>query len=523
MTYVADYFNNITDTERSEVKSSVQGLLDLDASTGAADVGFIAAGAGAIARTAQDKLRESVSLADFCTTANAKIGFDAIAALYPNGCNIYIPAGTWNMTEGVVFTGQRMNIYGEGQNVSIINFNPASADTAFEFNSPSAGGMYQGSLTKIGFTSQNTTDKTAVNLVNCADFTLEHIGMSDGQWQGSGSICLLVEGRQSLNFHASQIACARPVVIRKNAAFTTLNTDHFNFGGAGTLELISTITTGITVEVEGGVMVTTSHFSGLALVQGKHGFQWVESGSAGASYGLVIDNFRSEQATDGTGYSFYIDANARTLQSLVIQQGYLEAGRNGIYLRKCVRVTLEDLIFEMGASKTALDVTLAPGGVLIIKNCLFVTGATITISSAKKAFSSQLGSSEPSQRGAFEVWVYEDPADLNDPKTGALVFEGVMTSPKYTVADNGTLALSTNEFAGNIFVDSQIGTGATFYLAGTNNVVSERDDPYSHYHTVKDTAGYTNIYWDAGSSRYVLQNKTGVSKAYTIVRAGHTN
>lgn len=103
------------------------------------------------------------------------------------------------------------------------------------------------------------------------------------------------------------------------------------------------------------------------------------------------------------------------------------------------------------------------------------------------------------------------------------MFEGVMTSPKYTVADNGTLALSTNEFAGNIFVDSQIGTGATFYLAGANNVVSERDDPYSHYHTVKDTAGYTNIYWDAGSSRYVLQNKTGVSKAYTIVRAGHTN
>lgn len=86
--------------------SSKQGIVDYSASSGSALLGFIQSGSGAVSRTVQSKLRESISVKDFgakgdgmtddapaINTAIASIGY---------GKSLYFPAGTYNIASKIV-------------------------------------------------------------------------------------------------------------------------------------------------------------------------------------------------------------------------------------------------------------------------------------------------------------------------------------------------------------------------------------------------------------------------------------
>ena len=487
-------------------------LSDLVASGGSDLIGFIQSGTGAVERTAQDKLRDTMSTADKGT--DLKTALDSIATDYAAGGTANIPVGTHSLASTFTFTGDRLNTVGAGKLATIIQFDPASADVAFEINKPGAGGSFQGSFKGIGFYSTNSVDKTAIRLYNQANYEIADIAISTGGWLGD-SIGIQTLGRQSLHLHNSEIVCARPVVHSVNPEHATIAVDHFLLEH---LELIGTSATRPVVELEDGVVLSNYTLRNVAIVRGKDGVLWEDTTSTGVSYSALFENIRTEQALDSAAYSFRLGSTAQSFQSVSFRNIYLDSGRNGIRLRNAQSITLDSVVFAM-SSGTALDVTFIAGTVLVMKNCRFVGGA-ITLTNAKLAFSSQLGASSPSQRGAFEVWVYQDPADLQDPKVGAVKFDGIITSSDYTLADGDTIELSTNEFTGNVFIDNNIGTGATIYLAGGNNVVSERDDPYGHYTVTVGSVGYTNVYWNAGTSRYRLQNLTGGSRTYTITKIG---
>lgn len=80
---------------------------DLAASTGSALVGFIQAGSGAVARTAQSKMRETFSAFDFMTAAqiadviagsaavDVTAALEAASAALPNNSTLYFPDGTY--------------------------------------------------------------------------------------------------------------------------------------------------------------------------------------------------------------------------------------------------------------------------------------------------------------------------------------------------------------------------------------------------------------------------------------------
>lgn len=487
-------------------------LSDLVASGGSDLIGFIQSGTGAVERTAQDKMRDTMSTADKGT--DLKTALDSIATDYAAGGTANIPVGTHSLASTFTFTGDRLNTVGAGKLATIIQFDPASADVAFEINKPGAGGSFQGSFKGIGFYSTNSVDKTAIRLYNQANYEIADIAISTGGWLGD-SIGIQTLGRQSLHLHNSEIACARPVVHSVNPEYATIAVDHFLLEH---LELIGTSATRPVVELEDGVVLSNYTMRNVAIVKGKDGVLWEDTTSTGVSYSALFENIRTEQALDSAAYSFRLGSTAQSFQSVSFRNIYLDSGRNGIRLRNAQSITLDSVVFAM-SSGTALDVTFISGTVLVMKNCRFVGGA-ITLTNAKRAFTAQLGGSNPSQRGAYEVWVYEDPADLQDPKVGAVKFDGIITSSDYTLADGDTIELSTNEFTGNVFIDSNIGVGATIYLAGSNNVVSKRDDPYSQFSTTVGSATYTNVYWNAGTSRYRLQNLTGGSRTYTITKIG---
>lgn len=98
--------------------STVQGFINqLVSSIGSSLVGFIQAGTGAVARTAQAKLRESVSVKDFgavgdgVTDDTAAIQ-DAINSLTASGGTVFFPKGTYK-TDGGITLVSNLTLQGE--------------------------------------------------------------------------------------------------------------------------------------------------------------------------------------------------------------------------------------------------------------------------------------------------------------------------------------------------------------------------------------------------------------------------
>ena len=93
--------------------------LNLTASTGSTLVGTIQSGTGAVSRTVQSKLRESISVKDFGAVGDGVADDTAAiqAALnqgQTNNSTVFVPAGiykitsTLNITDGIFFTGENM-------------------------------------------------------------------------------------------------------------------------------------------------------------------------------------------------------------------------------------------------------------------------------------------------------------------------------------------------------------------------------------------------------------------------------
>lgn len=99
----------------------------LAASSGSSLVGHIATGAGAVARTVQSKLRETVSVKDFGAVgdgvANDTSAFQAAAS--SGAKSVHIPAGRYYLTAPITFTGA-VTLTGEGMASSILEW--ASGD-----------------------------------------------------------------------------------------------------------------------------------------------------------------------------------------------------------------------------------------------------------------------------------------------------------------------------------------------------------------------------------------------------------
>lgn len=128
-------------------------LIDLAASTGSDLIGFIQSGTGAVLRTAQDKMRESVSVKDFGAVADGdgvgggtdnsasiQAAIDAVVATGEPGV-VYIPSGTYCCDTGLVLDLSLCSIEGDGAILDFTNMpGGTSADyTLNGFNQPLVG------------------------------------------------------------------------------------------------------------------------------------------------------------------------------------------------------------------------------------------------------------------------------------------------------------------------------------------------------------------------------------------------
>lgn len=107
---------------------------DLSASSGSSLVGFIQSGAGAVARTQQDKDRETVSVFDFMTPAqiadvqSGSPALDVTAAIQAaftsirtTRASLHFPKGTYKITSALTLY-HPFNVRGAGQEATILQF-----------------------------------------------------------------------------------------------------------------------------------------------------------------------------------------------------------------------------------------------------------------------------------------------------------------------------------------------------------------------------------------------------------------
>lgn len=476
-----------------------------DAAKGDALIGVKLTEANSAARTGHDVNEEKVRTpADYSATfATSLSTWNTNKA---DGGLLRVPAGTHLLTAGATFDGNQQNIEGDGRLVSIIDFRPTGTAAAITIDDSA----YRCSIKNLGFSSGggNTQTKTAIKLVNTANVEVENITIIDGSWLGD-SIGVQTFGRQSLKLAYSEIMCARPVVFSVNATYPTLNTDFYVLDH---LELNSKGATRAVIEFEPEVMHTSTTIRDVAMIGGLHGIYWAADTHSGASYQLKIENCRSETplTTSGVGYDVYLDGGTAGLQTLTIDNMIFGIAREGLYLRNCKQVTLRNCQFPMGSGRIAIDMTFVAGSRLIMHNCFKQASSTVTLTNARCVRRERVA-----DLGFVEEWVYD-----------AGTYSGGIASDVYyggtpvSLAVDATTVLADDSFTGFVFVSSSEDISGLYVLRGGTHTVGEVSDTSAAFTPTQGTGSSMNIYWDAGTSRYLLENKRAGTITVSVFRIG---
>ena len=491
-------------------------------------VTFTASGSGAVTRSVQDKLRETVSVLDFGAdptgAADSTAEFQAaIDSLGGNPGVIMVPPGTYLINSTVTMAYDRQWLIGAGHWCSVIRFAPTVADICIFIGkggegTTDGGVIYETAVKNITFRSTNTTlKKTAIEIKDGSLTQIEdiHIGGST-RWSGASSVGVRTRGRDTFMLRNSIIECSLPVVIGYNDNFPTICADHFRFENLqlatrAHLETPPNYATAV-VTCEPGITLSNTSFSGYqAWLRGRHGFYYDNSGTAaaGASYGVVFENVRweGEPGDDDTGYCFYIDhGSVSTINNVRIMN--MQAGEigNGVYLRNFLNADLESCNWQIGA-RVALNIASNNGAEVVrVSNCVWTTGCTATIPSAFFLYAALAASNSAP---VVRTGEYSASTTRRDFYSGGAIneFSVTVAAADPTVI---TLPLRSTATVVGILADSRGKYAIVGFNASSKATTLIYND--TNWSVALDTAAKLNVYWDAGSSTYKVQNKTGVDR-----------
>lgn len=506
-----------------DVDNIVDNLGTLALSSGSSLIGFLQVGTGAVARTAQAKMRDIVSVFDFMTAAEIAdvqartntldVTASVLAAIAANGANkaLRFPAGSYKITSTLVMSTDRTKWIGDGSVATQLLFAPTAADTCIEFGT-SAADVVRSEFHGFGFYSNDSTyKKIALDVIRTSQCLFSDISIngsvvvgSTGFWSGANSVGIRTRGHELTSFR-DIFSCADLPIQISDAPSLSIDIDHFNFHN---LYLLANGNPNVTIDT--GINLTNVSFTGYqAWVLGTAGLYWVDTTTTGASSMLVLENIRWEQGTNAASYSVDIEHNYG-LQGLSLKNCYGGTDRKGVKLRKVENVHL-DTHWHAGATEALnVDATVKR---IKIDNAFWQAGSTATMTGQRLVYGAPLNPNS----GALPPFAYYDES-TNTLRTSAI--GGPLMETSFTVADNGTQDLGGIAMQGMLFITESEGLSAQFYLKGTYGSTSEVSDPSGAFSITVTTASSTNIYWNAGTSTYRLENKRGASRTYRVLLVG---
>lgn len=480
--------------------------------------------------TVEDKLSQAISVKDFGAvgdgTADDTAAIqDAIDSFASGQGTIYFPKGRYLITSTITIDQDRINLVGEGVWVTEIQFEPSANDICFFFGkggegTTNAGAISQCSLREMSFRSTNLTyKKTALELKDISLFRCDNVVIGGStRWLGNGSIGVRIRGREASSFSNMYVQTNRPFSFAQNTNFPTICLDHFNFHNMYTAcrgHLESPAVLGESnFFFEPGVNFSNISFTGYqAWLRGRYGLYYDNSvtAAAGQSYNMNIQNVRWEGdfGVDDTGYGFYFSHGATsTVDNITIQNVRMGEIGNGYYFRKFVGVTLMNNVWSRTTGEVLnIDSTVGTEFVQII-NCFWQTGSTASIGTA---FAPISGVIAPTTGPVYKSVIYtaSQSAYRRDLIAGVPINQGAIAvaAPDPTVV---TLPLDATATVICSFTDSR----GKFALIGFNESAKTTTLIYNDgtWSNTQGTAGSLNVYWDAGSSTWKLENKVGVSR-----------
>jgi hypothetical protein len=481
--------------------------------------------------TVEDRLAQSVSVKDFGAvgdgvaddTAAIQAAIDSFAS---GQGTVYFPKGTYLVASTITIDQDRVNLIGAGQWVTQIKFQPTADDICFFFGkggegNVDAGIIVQCSLRGMSFTSTNTTNKkTAIELKDISLFNCEEVSIgSTTQWVGNGSIGVRVRGREGSSFRNMVVQTNRPFVFAVNTSFPSICLDQFNFHNIFTACRGHFETAPVYNEThfffEPGANFSNVSFTGFqSWNRGKNGLYYDNSATAaaGASYSMSIQNVRWEGTfgDDDTGYAFYFNHGSTSYaDAILIENAYIGEIGNGYYFRRCAGVTLQNNIWGRATGEALNIATVLGNEFLQIVNCFWQTGATASIGSSFAAINA-IRADNTSAVYRSAIYSASQGLDRRDMIAGVPVNQGRIdiAAADPTVV---TLPLDATATVVGTLTDSR----GKFAIVGFNVVAKTTTLIYDDgtWSVAQGTAAKLNVYWDAGSTSWKLENKTGISRS----------
>lgn len=452
----------------------------LMSSAGSSVIGFITAGTGSATKTAQAKMRETRSATDKSGNFTAQLT-SWLADVGSSGGTIRSGTGNLVMTAGVVVEGD-FTLIGEGRLASIIN--PNFGGTVFDFDAGPGNTVYSNRLIGHAFYSTNTDTKTLVRLRNTANCEVSHNSMGEGHILGTGSIGVLVAGREMNWLHDNVWAVEKCVRIVPNTDALYITTDYMV---SEREHYLSQSATEACVESTGAYLSNTV-WRDCALVKGAEGFKLVNTTLAANSYCLTIMNTRREQSQTATAYSYHFNFTgaSATLKNLLFAQNYADRTQKGFYGQGIKRASLISSLFPQdgvgGTPTQAIDYALPVGGTLTLLDCVGAVGGVKTITDGHPILevpstitNDPIGSLEhwarwvtPADPGSGGTYVYDNLPYMKFGGISVASFEMTLpTGSRYVRLPQlpANTAVSPDATGAEVFVRSKDGRMHLFYPA----------------------------------------------------------
>lgn len=318
---------------------------------------FLQSGIGAVVRSANSKMAEQFSVKDFGATGNgvtddtAAIQAAVTALSAAGGGFLRFPSGTYKITSTVTIASNQMRLSGDIFGETTILFMPSVGSPCFLFSN-GAGSVIDCGLTEMSFTSTNTTTfKAMVRVIDGRQFTAQRIQSTDGNWTGNNSYGLDIRGRDGIRIRNCDIYADLPIVFNLNPNVATNSLDHTTVE-----ECFLTVNAGqahAAISFAAGSIVTRFSVRDCAFVRGNSSIT-LSSPGAGLCVGIAIENCRSEQGIAGTTYSYNFAGGANEIQFLTIKNCQLDNAMNGVSLAD-VRSAMLDTVYYTQPGGTAYN------------------------------------------------------------------------------------------------------------------------------------------------------------------------
>lgn len=261
-------------------------------------------------------------------SANDTALSNAYTALGGNSGTIWIPRGTFKLTQTFTIPVSRVNIQGMGQQSTIIRFNPGTTASCFKFALATTATIAQNRISGLAIDGTNdTSPKTAIEVDDGEEIEISDIAVSNFTNGGKTCVGIQLKGRQSLKVDRVTISAPNPIVISKNSHSGSPDADHYHLHNC---YLLADSNPNITVA--DGVNLSDLTIDGYqAWVGGTYGFQYNSTTDTTAGLSVRIQNARWEQGTGSSGYGIYY-TSAQGVYGLLVENCYIGSAK-GFYFR----------------------------------------------------------------------------------------------------------------------------------------------------------------------------------------------